>query len=119
MRSFARNGVLLMLSSLLNRIVGSDVKDAASGLAERFAKKVPRERNVRPADVQRAIDELIADARGLKRKHGWGFFKSTRLGDSVRWRLIELGYPQELAQSIAQQLAVSTAYAPEKKSRPQ
>ena len=106
-----------MLSGLLNRFSGAEVKEAATGLAERFSKKVPPDRNVRPADAKRAIDELIADARGLKRKHGWGFFKSTRLGDAVRWHLVEMGYPEELTQSIAQQLAVSTAYAPDKKSR--
>ncbi len=106
-----------MLSGLLNRVAGlSEVNDAASALAERFAKKVSKDGKSSGTQVQRAIDDLVAEAKGLKRKHGWWLFKSSRLGDAVRWRLVDLGYSKDLADEIAKQMAVAATYAGDKKS---
>jgi len=100
-----------MMSQLFNRLTGLDeVNDAAAGLAERFEKKVPKDAKANAAQTQRAIEDLVAEAKGLKRKFSWGLFKSSRLGNSVRWRLVDAGYPDELATSIAQRLAVEATY---------
>jgi hypothetical protein len=107
-----------MLSGLFNRLAGlAEVNDAATALADRFAKKVAKDGNSSGTQVQRAVDDLVAEAKGLKRKHGWGLYKSSKLGNGVRWRLIEAGYPRELADGIAQQLAVAATYAGDKKSQ--
>ena len=108
-----------MMSHLFNRLTGLDeVNDAAAGLAARFAKKVPKDGMANAAQTQRAIEDMIAEVKGLKRRFGWGLFKSSRLGNSVRWRLVDAGYPDELANSIAQRLAVEATYDSGKKKRP-
>jgi hypothetical protein len=105
-----------MLSGLFNRVAGlGEVNDAAIALADRFAKKVGKDGKSSGTQVQRAIDELVAEAKGLKRKHGWGLFKSSRLGDAVRWRLIDAGYSKDLADTIAQKMAIAATYAGDKK----
>lgn len=103
-----------MISGLINRLTGlAEVHEVAVMLAERFSKKTSRVGSG-GVQFQRAVDELVADAKGIVRHRGWGFFRSSRLANAVRWKLVEAGLSNELADAVARQLAVGVVYAGKK-----
>lgn len=103
---------------LVGRILGWDEVDrVAAELAEAFVRKLPPTQMKSSVRVERAIGELAAEARSIKLARRWGFVKSTRLGDSVRWALIERGYPQPLGEDVARLIAVAAVYTDDRGKR--
>ena len=56
--------------------------------------------------MAKAIDTVVGHAKGHRRKRGWGFVASNRCSNAVKWRVLERGYPADVAETLARALAV-------------
>ncbi len=94
------------LSDLLSRgSIGTQGKD----LAERFAKRLPKERTTDSKRVEAEFEILAGSALDLRRKSNLGVLGTSHLANSVQWALVDAGYTEEFARQIGSQLAVRLA----------
>lgn len=97
------------MNSWLNRLLGSDqLEAAAETLATMFERRAPLKRQ-NPNLVETALHEMVAYAKGEKRKHGWGGIKLAILGNKVLWKLVERGYPKDFAKKVSTDLSIFLA----------
>lgn len=100
-----------MLNALFARFARSSEWDvAAAALAGRFVDKVSL--SVRPGSTayDRAVDALVADAKGVARAKSWGSLKSICFANALRWRLIESGIGSNVADEVAREVALALAH---------
>ncbi len=90
--------------------MGWEEADAvAATLAEIFSRHVTVNQTTKSAVVEKALLLTLAQARGEKRKRHWSGNQTARLANTFGWKLVALGYPQELAFQLAKELAVQMA----------
>ena len=82
------------------------VDEVAEQLATEFFRLVPAKKAASEAVMAKAIDAVVGHAKGHRRKLGWGFVTSTRCSNAVKWRVLERGYPADVAETLARALAV-------------
>lgn len=89
------------------RWIGWEEVDAvAVTLAEIFCRHVSVSQAAKSTLVDKALLLVLAQAKGEKRKRQWGGNKTARLANTFGWRLVALGYSEELALPLAKKLAV-------------
>lgn len=99
-----------MVKRLLALLGWPPVDDVAAALAAEFARLVPAGKVGSESAVARAVDIVVGHAKGHRRKRGWGFVTSNRCSNLVKWRLLDLGYPSDLAETVARALAVGMSH---------
>lgn len=94
----------------VRRWLGWEEVDAlALSLAEIFSRHVSVRQITKTTVVEKALQLVLAQAKGVKRKRQWGGNKTARLANSFGWQLVALGYPKETALSLAKKFAVKLA----------
>lgn len=86
-----------------------EVDVVAVTLAEIFSRHVTVSQATKSTVVEKALLLTLAQAKGEKRKHQWSGNQTARLANTFGWKLVALGYPQELALQLAKELAVQMA----------
>ena len=105
--------------SLFARVFGSsDVDSVAEELAVEFSRHCPLKDVENAKALARAIELVLARAKGLKRSNAWNAAHCVRVGNSLRWRLTELGYPREVAEETSRNVAVTATYVGRKSKHP-
>lgn len=99
-----------MLKRLLARLGWHPVDDVAGQLADEFMRLVPVNKAGSETALNKAIDTVVGHAKGHRRKRGWGFVTSNRCSNAVKWRVLERGYPADVAESLARALAVGMSH---------
>ncbi len=86
-----------------------EIDAVAVTLAEIFSRHVTVGQATKSTVVEKAFLMAIAQAKGEKRKRQWSGSKTARLANTFGWQLVALGYPKEMALSLAKELAVQLA----------
>ena len=95
-----------MLDRVLAKLGWQPVDAVAEELARELMRILPRAKAGSEPHVAKAIDIVVGHAKGYRRKHAWGFVTSSRCSNAVKWRVLEEGYPTDLAERLARALAV-------------
>jgi hypothetical protein len=94
------------LKRLLALLGWGPVDDVAEDLTREFIRLVPLAKVGNEPVVTKAVGIVVGHAKGHRRKRDWGFMASNRCSNAVKWRLLDLGYPADLAETLARALAV-------------
>ena len=100
----------MVLDRLIARLGWPTVDDVAEELASEFLRLLPLTKVGNEKDVAKAVDVVVGHAKGHRRMRGWGFFASNRCSNAVKWRVVERGYPPDLAERLARTLAVGMSH---------
>lgn len=87
---------------------GKRVDAFAGELAREFAEACPPaeigKKSQTPKRISAAARTLCDKAVKFRNEHKLGVYSKARLGNAVRWRLADLGYPTDLVEEITRQL---------------
>ncbi len=93
-----------------NRLMGWDVIDeTAAVMVDVFIRHVSIHQCTKERLVNKAFSAILAQATGEKRRREWRGYATARVANTFGWKLVERGYPEEVALSLAKKLAVQLA----------
>jgi hypothetical protein len=99
---------------ILDKLVGKDVDEFATKLAEMVAKRYPptldqsKEKRVSANRITKVLEDALDEAARYGQKNRLGFFKKARLANAFKWQLKELGYSEKFIEVATEGLVVYT-----------
>ena len=105
--------------SVLQWFSTREVDESARQLAEDFAATftlemaadLPRDRKKVERKLSSAIKKTYQNAEELQRQKAFGVFKKARLSNTFRWQLEELGYDEQLIETVTEGLVMAVTHA--------
>ncbi len=98
------------MGSWLTRLFDLDnINTASDTLANTMERHAPGDKWRNQKLVNTALKDMVAFAKGEKRKHGWGQIKLAILSNKLLWKLIDKGYTRELSKQVSTDLSILLA----------
>lgn len=99
---------------ILDKLVGKDVDEFATKLAEMVSKRYPptldqaKEKRVSANRITKVLEDVLNEAADYGQKNRLGVFKKARLANAFKWQLKELGYSEKFIEVATEGLVVYT-----------
>ena len=89
-----------------NKLIDEFANKLATDLSQRYPavleNEVPRKRN--PDRLAKAFDSTFNRAIDFQREHKFGVYGKARLGNTFKWKLKDLGYPDDFIEIATKSL---------------
>ena len=87
----------------------SKIEGKADIFVQIFCRQVPLSVIKKQTAVKKGFAIVLAQAKGEKRKFEWSASVTARISNAFGWKLIEKGYPKDLALVLAKDMAIELA----------
>jgi hypothetical protein len=98
--------------ALFGSVSGKDVDGFAKKLAQEVARQYPpaldkgSERKLSEKRLTRILEDVCKQAAAYRKEHNLGVYKKSRLGNTFRWELEELGYSKKFIETATEGIVI-------------